>query len=260
MPATAFVSKNGFRNDDFAPYLYRTTDYGRTWTAIAANLPAAPINVVVQDRKNAGLLIVGNDLGVFVSIDGGATVGADEGEPADGRGARPDDPPARKRPRDRDLRSRAVDGRHHTAPGADGDVLDKAAHLFDVEPRARYGFSTQGMNYHLFGDKYLEVPNEPEALVVNYLLRDDAPAEAGITVSDHAGRIVREIRGPAKRGLNRALVPLGGRGGGRGGSPIVPLAVGEYVHTTRGRRDDADEARERAGTNSTGGSGVADPR
>ena len=48
------------------------------------------------------------------------------------------------------------------------EVLDKPAHLFDIEPRARYGFSTQGMNYHLFGDKYIEVPNEPEALVINY--------------------------------------------------------------------------------------------
>ena len=38
---TAFVSKSGFRNDDFAPYLYRTTDYGKTWTAIAGNLPRA---------------------------------------------------------------------------------------------------------------------------------------------------------------------------------------------------------------------------
>ena len=44
-------------------------------------------------------------------------------------------------------------------------MLDAPAHLFDVEPRARYGFGIQGMNYHLFGDKYLEVPNEPEALV-----------------------------------------------------------------------------------------------
>ena len=59
---TAFVAKNGFRNDDFAPYLYRTTDYGRTWTAIAANLPRAPINVVVQDRRNRSLLVVGNDI------------------------------------------------------------------------------------------------------------------------------------------------------------------------------------------------------
>ena len=70
-PAVAFVAKNGFRNDDFAPYLYRTTDYGKTWTSISANLPNAPINVVVQDRKNKQLLFVGNDVGVFVSIDGG---------------------------------------------------------------------------------------------------------------------------------------------------------------------------------------------
>ena len=56
------------------------------------------------------------------------------------------------------------------------EVLDKPAYLFDIEPRARYGFSTQGMNYHLFGDKYLEVPNEPEALVINYYLKADAPA------------------------------------------------------------------------------------
>ena len=68
---TAFVSKSGFRNDDFTPYLYRTTDAGKTWTAITSNLPNSPINVVVQDRKRRELLIVGNDIGVFVSIDGG---------------------------------------------------------------------------------------------------------------------------------------------------------------------------------------------
>src|SRR5262249_34262699 len=70
--ATAFVAKNGFRNDDVTPYLYRTTDLGQTWTPIQANLPPSPINVVVQDRKNSRLLVVGNDIGVFVSIDGGA--------------------------------------------------------------------------------------------------------------------------------------------------------------------------------------------
>ena len=45
---TAFVAKNGFRNDDFRPFLYRTTDYGRTWVSVAANLPESPINVVIQ--------------------------------------------------------------------------------------------------------------------------------------------------------------------------------------------------------------------
>ncbi len=234
-PGTAFVAKNGFRNDDFAPYLYRTTDYGRTWTAIAANLPAAPINVVVQDRKNARLLIVGNDVGVFVSIDGGATWAQMQ---ANLPTVAVHD--LTIHPRENDLviatYGRALwTGDITPLQELSEEVLGQPVHLFDIEPRARYGFSTQGMNYHLFGDKYLETPNEPEALAINYYLQADAPAEASITVSDRAGRVVREIRGPAKRGLNRVLVPLGGSG--RGAAPVVPLAPGEYVVTLRVGRE-----------------------
>ncbi|MDQ3171023.1 MAG: hypothetical protein M3Q55_12865, partial [Acidobacteriota bacterium] len=68
---TAFVAKSGFRNDDFRPFLYRTDDFGKTWSSIGAGLPDSPINVVVQDRVNRHLLIVGNDLGVWVSNDAG---------------------------------------------------------------------------------------------------------------------------------------------------------------------------------------------
>ena len=38
-PGTAYVTYTGLRNDDFRPFLYRTTDYGETWTSIAGNLP-----------------------------------------------------------------------------------------------------------------------------------------------------------------------------------------------------------------------------
>ena len=71
--ATAFVSKSGFRHDDFRPQLFKTTDLGKSWTRISGNLPNEPINVVVQDRKNRNLLIVGTDQAVHVSIDGGAS-------------------------------------------------------------------------------------------------------------------------------------------------------------------------------------------
>ena len=230
--ATAFVAKNGFRNDDFTPYLYKTTDAGKTWTAIKGNLPASPINVVVQDRRSKDLLIAGNDLGVFVSIDGGGawtrlkgnlpTVAVHD---------------LTIHPRENDL----VLGTYGRAIWA-GDItplqelsaatLDAPAHLFDVESRARYGFSTQGMNYHLFGDKYLEVPNEPEALAINYYLKADAAGAAKIIVKDRGGKVIREMEGPAKRGLNRMLIPFGGGGGrGRGGPPVTPLAVGDYTIT-----------------------------
>ena len=71
-PGTAYVAKNGYRHDDFAPYLFRTADYGATWTSIGQGLPDQPINVVWQDRRNPGLLFAGNDKGVWVSLDDGA--------------------------------------------------------------------------------------------------------------------------------------------------------------------------------------------
>ena len=115
---TAFVSKTGYRNDDFAPYLYRTTDGGKTWTSISANLPKAGINVVVQDRKNKNLLVVGNDVGVFVSIDSRRELVAAQGQSADRVGDGSRHSSARGRSRARHVRTRILDGRHHAAAGA----------------------------------------------------------------------------------------------------------------------------------------------
>ncbi|MGH9409530.1 MAG: WD40/YVTN/BNR-like repeat-containing protein [Vicinamibacterales bacterium] len=240
--ATAFVSKSGFHNDDFSPYLYRTNDYGKTWTSITANLPKAGINVIVQDRRNRNLLIVGNDLGLFVSIDAGAswtqmkanlpTVPVED---------------VTIHPRENDLVFGTYGRGFWTGDIAplqelSADVLEKNAYLFDIEPRAHYGFGEQGMNYELFGNRYIQVPNEPEALTINYYLKTDASSPARITVSDLEGKVLRQIEGPAKAGLNQALVGLAGSGGrgraggsgqgfrGRGAGPAQPeLAVGEYV-------------------------------
>lgn len=233
--ATAFAAKNGFRNDDFAPYLYRTADFGRTWTAVAGDLPKSPVNVVVQDRKNPHLLFVGNDLGVFASIDDGGhwsplkanlpTVAVHD---------------LLVHPREQDL-VLATYGRALWA----GDisplqettaaVLHETVHLFDIKPKARYGFGRQGMNYELYGDKYIEVPNEPEAFVVNYYLLTAQNEAAHVAVADKEGTIVRQVDGPSARGLNRVFVPLAiprgrGAGGGRGGSSDE-LTPGSYQIT-----------------------------
>ncbi|WP_236032871.1 WD40/YVTN/BNR-like repeat-containing protein [Algoriphagus pacificus] len=70
-PGTAYVAFNGMRRDDFTSYLYKTTDWGKTWTSIAAGIPPAGVNVIREDHKNPDLLFVGTELGTFASIDGG---------------------------------------------------------------------------------------------------------------------------------------------------------------------------------------------
>ncbi|HEY7500558.1 MAG TPA: hypothetical protein VH740_18695 [Vicinamibacterales bacterium] len=234
---TAFVAKNGFRNDDFQPFLYRTTDFGKSWTSIAGNLVRSPINVIVQDRKNTNLLIVGNDLGVWASIDAGATW---ERLKANLPVVPVHD--LTVHPRENDLvlgtygRGIFVGDITHLQE-LSADVLAKPMHLFAVEPRAAYAFRAQG-NYHLFGSKYIEVPNEPDALTINYYLRAKADAGARVTVTDIKGDQVATLKGPAEAGLNRVLWNMragsgetGGRGGfgGRGAGPTLP--IGDYKIT-----------------------------
>jgi len=68
---TVYVSLNGYRDDHFKAYVYRSTDYGQNWQPIGTDLPAEPVNVVKEDPKNANLLYVGTDHGLYVSLDKG---------------------------------------------------------------------------------------------------------------------------------------------------------------------------------------------
>ena len=71
--STVYISLNGYRDDNFLPYLFASTDYGQTWKAIGTDLPAEPINVVKEDPVNANILYVGTDHGVYVSMDKGTS-------------------------------------------------------------------------------------------------------------------------------------------------------------------------------------------
>ncbi len=68
---TVYMAQNGKRWDDLKPYLWKSTDHGKNWTSIVANIPSGPINVIREDPKNKDVLYVGTDLGVYVSSDGG---------------------------------------------------------------------------------------------------------------------------------------------------------------------------------------------
>jgi photosystem II stability/assembly factor-like uncharacterized protein len=70
---TVYAAQNGKRDDDFAAYLWKSTDFGATWKSLAAGIPLGPINVIAEDPANPRILYVGTDIGAYVSLDGGAT-------------------------------------------------------------------------------------------------------------------------------------------------------------------------------------------
>ena len=69
--ARVYVALNGYRYDNFLPYLYVSNDYGATWKQFGKNLPAEPVNVIKEDPKNDSILYVGTDGGLYVSFDAG---------------------------------------------------------------------------------------------------------------------------------------------------------------------------------------------
>ena len=69
---TAYVSFDNHQNADFKPYLLKTTDAGRTWVSLTANLPKnGPVWAIAEDHVNPNLLFVGTEFGLYFSIDGG---------------------------------------------------------------------------------------------------------------------------------------------------------------------------------------------
>jgi photosystem II stability/assembly factor-like uncharacterized protein len=66
-----YASLNGYRFDNFAPYLYISDDYGATWKQLGKDLPFEPINVIKEDPKNDSIIYVGTDGGLYVSFDQG---------------------------------------------------------------------------------------------------------------------------------------------------------------------------------------------
>ena len=69
--ATVYITLNGRRDDDMTDYIYKSADFGKTWTDLSGNIPCGPVNVIREDPKKEGILYVGTDFGVYVSIDGG---------------------------------------------------------------------------------------------------------------------------------------------------------------------------------------------
>lgn len=68
---TAYATFDGHRNNDLTPYVYKTTDFGSTWTSLANDKITSYCHKILEDLVNPDLLFLGTEFGLYVSVDGG---------------------------------------------------------------------------------------------------------------------------------------------------------------------------------------------
>lgn len=75
-----YVSLNGYRYDEFTTMIFKSKDYGKTWTSVKGNLPDESTNILIEDHINPSILYLGTDHGLYVTMDGGSNWNLFQGE------------------------------------------------------------------------------------------------------------------------------------------------------------------------------------
>jgi photosystem II stability/assembly factor-like uncharacterized protein len=260
---TVFATLNNWQRGDYAPYVVRSGDRGRTWRNITGNLPEKhDAWAIVQDHLNGDLLFVGTEFALFASVDGGTSWVALKGgmPPAQVR-----DLAVQKRENDLVL---ATFGRgfyvlddYSALREMSPQALSEAARLFPL--RDAYLFNPLGVAPA--GSAGLgplaglwTAPNPPFGAVLTYHVKEALPdgAQLVLTIADATGKQVRRLELDKGAGLRRVAWDLrgeappaetgrgrggaGGRGqagGGRGGPPQGPLVTPGIYRATLGRQE-----------------------
>jgi photosystem II stability/assembly factor-like uncharacterized protein len=68
-----YCTLNGYREDDFNSYVFKSTDLGQNWESISSQLPSEAVNKIIEDPEVPGLLFVGTDHGTYCSMDEGSS-------------------------------------------------------------------------------------------------------------------------------------------------------------------------------------------
>ncbi len=239
---TAYVTVDNHRSNDFNNYVFKTTDYGATWTSIVGDLPAERVaRTIREDPRNPNLLYLATEFGVFYSPNQG-------GQWLPLRNNMPtmpfNDIAIHRRDNALVLASHArgiwildqINALQELTP----TVAAKASHLFTIQPA--HQIRTSNLRPHA-GDMVFRGENPVNGALIDYWLAEDGTATT-VTVLDGAGAVVQELRATTSRGVNRIvwnlrhanLATRGGGGGGddeegprTGGSPGPLVLPGTYV-------------------------------
>lgn len=204
---TAYVAADHHRDDDYSPYIYRTTDFGKSWTKLTTGLPKVGwVHVVREDPRNKSLLYAGTEVGPYASWDGGAHWQSIAGGL----------PPAPVRdikvhPRDNDLII-ATHGRgayiydDATPLQALPSALAAQRYLFDIRPAVRWVMWGNDGN---LGQGDYSAKNPPYGALINYYFAEAPKSDVTVTITDPAGKVVRKIEKASKKvGLNQVAWDL----------------------------------------------------
>jgi photosystem II stability/assembly factor-like uncharacterized protein len=249
-PGVAYATLDAHRDGDLRPYVYRTEDFGRTWTPLVRGLPASgPVHVIREHPKNANLLFLGTEHALFYSTDRGS-----EWRPVQANLPTTLYFDLAIHPRDDDLVV-ATHGRSlwildDLAPFVEWspDIARRPLHLFSIRPATIFNY-WESTSYR--GQGAYAGENPPEGAIISYHLAR-AVDSVRVTVTNAAGRVVRRFAAPGGAGVVQRVtwdlrhdlpagadVPaFGGEEGGAtggGGAPPQAEAVATLPHSVRAR-------------------------
>ncbi len=234
--ATAYLTVDFHQVNNRDPFVYRTTDYGRTWKAITTGLPRNNLSyakVILEDPVRRGLLYLGLENGIYVSFDAGENW----------------------LPLQNDLPAAPVSGIQVQTHFNDlvistygrgfyilddvtplqqltPEVMASAVHLF--QPRAAYRFRNITAPSSTYDDPTTgEDPQYGASL--NYWLKAPAAEAPKVEILDAAGRVVRTLRGPNTAGINRLHWDLRDEPGKAVRLLTPPMYVPDVVVPAQGR-------------------------
>jgi hypothetical protein len=223
-----FVALNDWQRGNYAPYLYRSDDRGKTFVSITGDLPKTRNNVwtVAQDFRNSNLLFLGTEFALWTSVDGGKHwVQLKTGLPT----AQIRDIAIQKRESDLAIgtfgRSFYILDDYSALREVTNDSLGQEAQLYPTRDAA-FQFTPAGYEQAAWMNE--SMPNPAVGAMMTYSL-GAAPASGTkyvLTITDSTGKKVRTMDIDQTAGLHRvnwnlradpAAAPAGGRAGGGGG-------------------------------------------